>query len=254
MQFIRTLKPIKSLAVATLLLVSAATWAVAPPFEFAAFGSAKRMIHTGDTRGQVKLADIPQSAGYWGLGALANRQGEVLLHDGRLLVSHGIDPQGHVAPPQAGDEAALLAVARVRQWAEVALPSDMGQRQFEAFVLAQARSLDLDLAAPFPYVVQGRYPQLTWHVVNGPRPASGGPVLDSHANPPADLHAGQRVFVQPGSSGRLVGVYSGEQFEGVVSHAGERFHVHYADDALTVSGHVDAYAVARGSLLQLPLR
>jgi hypothetical protein len=47
--------------------------------------------------------------------------------------------------------------------------------------------------------------------------------------------------------------YSGAQLEGVVSHPGGRFHVHYAAAALEVSGHVDAYAVASGSILKLPL-
>ena len=49
-------------------------------------------------------------------------------------------------------------------------------------------------------------------------------------------------------------VYSGAALEGVVSHPGERFHAHYVDDKSSVSGHVDAYAVAQGAVLMLPLR
>jgi alpha-acetolactate decarboxylase len=49
-------------------------------------------------------------------------------------------------------------------------------------------------------------------------------------------------------------VYSGTALEGVVSHPGERFHLHFADAAATVSGHVDRYSVAAGAVLKLPVR
>jgi hypothetical protein len=57
-----------------------------------------------------------------------------------------------------------------------------------------------------------------------------------------------------GAGGRMVGMYSGEALEGVVSHAGERSHLHYVDAGVTVSGHVDDYGVAGGAVLRLPLR
>jgi alpha-acetolactate decarboxylase len=236
---------------ASALALSATAWAVAPRFDFAAFGSFKRMNHSGDTSGQVKLAALPQVAGSWGVGALAGLEGEVLLHDGRLLVSRGDDPRGAVSAPRAGEEAALFAAARVQRWAEVTVPSDMTQAQFEAFVLEQGRSIGLDGSAPFPFLLQGSYPKLTWHVVAGkPVAAAGDSVHSGHSN----KRAGMRMFEQPHAGGQLVGVYSGAQLEGVVSHPGGRFHVHYADVALEVSGHVDAYAVASGSILKLPLQ
>jgi hypothetical protein len=240
---------------AVLFAVSTVTWAAASRFDFTAVGNFKRMNHTGDTGGQVRLADLPQSAGSWGMGALAGLKGELLLRDGRLLVSRGDDPLGRVTAAQAGDEAVLFAAARVRQWAEVPLPSDMSQRQFEAFVLEQAKALGLDGREPFPFLVQGRYPRLTWHVLTG-QPARGvDHAGHGHGHGGGGGGgAGKRLFEQPGAGGELVGMYSGVEFEGVVSHPGERFHIHYADDAARVSGHVDAYAVARGGLLRLPLQ
>ena len=63
-----------------------------------------------------------------------------------------------------------------------------------------------------------------------------------------------RLFRQPGASGQLIGVYSGAALEGVVSHPGKRFHLHFADPGAIVSGHVDRYSVAPGVVLKLPLR
>jgi alpha-acetolactate decarboxylase len=71
-----------------------------------------------------------------------------------------------------------------------------------------------------------------------------------HANQRSDM----RLFRQPGASGQLIGVYSGAALEGVVSHPGERLHVHFADPGVTVSGHVDRYSVAAGAVLKMPVR
>jgi alpha-acetolactate decarboxylase len=226
--------------------LAAAVSASEARFSFAAFGNFKRMSHTGDSSGQVKLADLPQGAGTWGVGALADLKGEVLLHDGRLLVSRGEAGDGHAGAPHPGDEAALFAVARVRQWAEVTVPMDMTQGQFEAFVLKQASSMGLDGSEPFPFRVQGRYPKLLWHVITGR--AKPGAHRGEHGS------AGKKTFEQAGVTGQLVGVYSGVRFEGVVSHPGERFHIHFVDLQANVSGHADAYAVAAGASLLLPLR
>ena len=118
-------------------------------------------------------------------------------------------------------------------------------------MLEQGKSIGLDGGKPFPFLLHGRYPKLVWHVVAGKSAAeSEKPAHGGHEN----KRAGMRVFEQSDTSGQLVGVYSGAQLEGVVSHPGGRFHVHYANDALDASGHVDAYAVARGSVLKLPLK
>jgi len=237
----------RSLAIG-LLALTAAAQAVAAGFDVAAFGSFKRMSHTGDTAGQVKLADLPQAAGNWGVGALARLEGEVLLYDGRLLISRGDDPEGRAFAAQAGDEAVLFASARVQRWVEVVLPSHMTQARLESFVLEQARERGLDVEAPFPFLLQGKYPKLAWHVFAGQAPAMRGSA--AHAK----QHASKRGFEQSDAGGTLVGIYSGVRLEGVVSHPGERFHLHYVDDALGKSGHVDSYMAAGGSVLKLPMK
>lgn len=241
-------QPLHSAVLAAGLLLAGAAWAGGALFEFTAVGSFKRMSHTGDTRGQIKLAELPQGAGYWGVGALAGLTGEVLLHDGRLLVSRGEDHLGKVSPARPEDEAVLFASARVQQWREIPLPSDMNQAQFESFVVDQARAHGLDPEQPFPFLVEGRFPVMTWHVVTGQAPRHG------HGGGHANKHAGMKVFEQPGVAGRLVAVYSGAQYEGVVSHPGERFHLHYVDASLGASGHVDVYSVAAGAVLKVPVK
>lgn len=240
------------------VVVAGTAWSTALPVAFTHHGHFQRMVHSGDTAGQVALSDLPQQPGTWGVGALAGLAGEIVQVDGRLLVSPGSDPQGSTQPPAPDAQAALFAGAQVQAWHAVALPHAMDQAAFEAFVQAQAAALGIAAGQPFVFRVEGQFPHLLWHVVTGSPPASVGHGMaqargghaghGGHANARSDM----RLFRQPGASGQLVGLYSGAALEGVVSHPGERFHVHYADAGATVSGHVDRYSVAGGAVLRLP--
>jgi alpha-acetolactate decarboxylase len=233
--------------------------ATALPFKFMHYGHFQRMMHTGDTGGKFALSDLSQQPGTWGLGATGGLKGEIIQIDGRLLVSQGTDDKGRVQPPLPGEQAALFANAQVQQWADVIVPVEMEQAQFEAFVIQQAKQHGLSLEYPFVYRVEGLFPKMHWHVVTGEvstgnqgghRAHGTGATQRGHAN----KQSGMKVFQQTDSRGQIVGLYSGEALEGAVTHQGERFHAHFADSPATVSGHVDAYAVAGGSVLKLPVK
>lgn len=235
-------------------LVAGTAVAAALPFGFTYFGNFRHMVHTGETQGQVQLAALPQAAGTWGVGALAGLKGEILVHDGRVLVTPGSDPEGRTAPAAAGDEAVLFASATVSSWHDIPVPRDLDQAGLEAFVVEQAQARGIDVEQPFAFLVDGRFPRLRWHVVTGDKPSgSGGGHGGGHGGGRANLVSGMREFHAPGATGRLVGIYSGKALAGVVAHEGERFHLHYADRLASVSGHVDAYAVAAGAVLKLPV-
>lgn len=105
----------------------------------------------------------------------------------------------------------------------------------------------------------GGYSHLIWYVLTGEKPEAGSTAQGthgghSHGGGHTNKQSGMKVFRNPTATGQLVAVYSGQKLEGVVSHPGERFHVHYIDDAQTVSGHVDQYNVRHGATLWLPVR
>jgi alpha-acetolactate decarboxylase len=234
---------ISVIAVCSLVAVAAAV-----PFGVTAYGNFKRLFHTGDTSGNVALAAVPVSAGVYGLGALAGLRGEILVWDGKTLVSRGESTEGVVDPPQPTDEAALLVTARVTEWHQVAVPHAMKQREFERYVIDQARKAGVDATRAFPFIARGEITSYRWHVVTGPGKQHGAA---SQARPG---HENNRIFSGPKTVGVLVGFYSAEELEGVISHPGERFHVHYADPALKKSGHLDAFEIGEGFTLLLPRR
>jgi hypothetical protein len=249
--------PIWLSAISALLLVSLA-WADNMPFAFVHHGNFQRMMHSGNTSGQVALAAVPQRGGTWGLGATAGLKGEIVQIDGKLLVSPGSDLQGRVRPPQDGEQAVLFASGRVQAWQDVAVPRDMDAAAFGAFVQERAQALGIALDQPFVFRVDVRFPHLLWHVVTGePGLGAGHGSHAGHGGHGAG-HASQRsdmrLFRKPRSSGQLIGVYGGAALEGLVSHPGERFHLHFADMNARASGHVDRYRVAAGAMLRLPQR
>ncbi len=217
-------------------------------------GSFRRLAHTGDTSAQVRLDALRIGPGVWGVGALAGLSGEIVVVNGRILVSRGSDPQGRTSPANASDAAALYAGAIVESWHERVVPETMTRAAFERYVQASALEIGLSPDAPFAFRLEGTLPSLTWHVVTG-QPASAAATLGhgvGHGGTHANKHAGMHVHKESGSIGMLVGIYSGAALEGVVSHPNERFHLHVIDPSLTRSGHVDDYSVSAGAVLYLP--
>ncbi len=242
-----------------IIFISSIGFAQVVFFEY--YGNFHQMMKSGNTDGAVNLSALPKSTGYWGLGALAGLRGEIIQVDGNLLVSRGSNLEGLVTNPTDLDQAVLWAGAKVERWKPILVSYDMTQSEFEKFVMTEASQLSLNLNHPFAFRVTGDYAHIIWHVLTGdsPNPA----VHPSHGNTksmghghPAGGHAnkqsGMHIFRNPTASGQLVAIYSGAQLEGVVSHPGERFHVHYIDNAQRLSGHVDQYSVRKGSTLWMP--
>lgn len=233
---------------------------------FAHYGNFKQMMHSGETKGQVSLSKLSTSPGTWGVGALAGLKGEIIQIDGNLLVSLGQDAKGAVQAPAQNDSAVLWVSGQVKEWNAVKVPTDMTQPQFEKFVEQEATQRKIDLSKPFIYRVTGNFKHLIWHVVTGESPSSSSSQHGSHNSSAtadsksahsghgghANKQSGMKLFRNPETTGQFVGVYSGNKLEGIVSHPGEKFHVHYIDNEFKVSGHVDQYSVKAGSALFLP--
>ena len=242
------------LSLLTLFFSFWAVWAAASePFDVRVFGNFERMSQTGDTQGAVKLREILTLPGSYGLGALAGLRGEILLWDGKFLVSRGHSENGAIEPAAPTDEAVFFVETRVEAWEEAAIPNDMTRAQFESFVLQAAAQRGLSTDRAFPFTVRGNFHRVLWHVVTGAAAGQNDRSMQAGRIHPQG-HASNRVFDQANLGGFLLGFYSGVALEGVISHPGERFHVHYVDAGFQISGHVDDYRVTRGAVLLLPRR
>ena len=233
------------------------------PFHFFHAGHFQRMLRTGDVGGQVELARLPTGPGFWGLGALAGMAGELVQLDGRVLVSPGSDPEGAVRAPLPGEQALLFAAARVSEWVEVPVPRALDRPGLSRFIAGAARARGPSMKDPFVFRVIGRFPVLKWHVLAGaatrPHPGQEGAGSGARGDgahgavaQAATARGAVTAFEERNVTGQLVGIYSGPELEGVVTHPGERLHVHYVDAEASRSGHADDYGVAAGAVLLLP--
>ena len=233
-----------------MLLCTTQVYALAQCSTFESFGNFSRMMQTGDTTANVKLSSLKATPGTWGVGALEGLTGEIIEVDGNLLVSPGSDTQGQTRPANTQDYATLWVSSHVTNWHKIVVPSDMVQAQFEAFIQQQAQNYLLDLAQPFAVRVTGDFANVTWHVTSREKAPRAQTLMPDKAN---HQPANKRVFTYQQASGQLVGIYSGKKLEGIVSHPGEPLHLHYINDLLTISGHVDHYDVKAKSVLWLPM-
>lgn len=233
------------LSAAALLTVAGLALATVPLGQVQTWGHFQRLMHSGDAGAKVQLADLPAGPGVYALGALADLRGEVLVWDGRTLVSRGERDDGATERAKGADAAALLALARVASWHKVAVPRDMDQATFERWLLDRANEIGVDVGRPFAFAVRGSVLDLKWHVVAG-KAAGGGHGAHKMG------HATTRNFESARSDGVLLGFFSATALEGVITHPGERFHLHWASRDFARSGHVDGYGVGAGAELLLP--
>ena len=110
----RSSRIVRLAAVAVGVLASLALAQAARPVQMEAFGNFKRLAHTGDASAQLALSAVPATAGTYAVGALADLRGEIIVWDGRLLVTRGHSSEGRTEAPAANDAATLLALARAR--------------------------------------------------------------------------------------------------------------------------------------------
>lgn len=203
------------------------------PFDVMVHGHYQNMMRHNDLTAKAGLAELPAAADGYALGALANRQGEITVVEGKQFVSLGTSAGGAIeARVPADAQATLLVTGKASQWTEIAVPHAMSQSDFEAFVVAEAAKAGISPHAPFPFLVRGAITDYVWHV----------------------LAANQQDFVAEGkiAKGELVGFYSARALAGIATHPGEFFHVHYLNEGRSHGGHVDRYGVAAGSTLSLP--
>ena len=228
-------KPLRSLRwLAGALMLAGVAWAGGAPFDFTHHGHFQRMMHTGQTAGQVALSALPQPAGTWGVGATAGLKGEIIQIDGRLLVSPGSDEQGRVRPPQDGEPAVLFASGRVQAWQDVAVPRDMDAAAFESW---RATDLSDDGAGVVPdalvvgihgwvLTADGSFvSNCSWY----DDPSPGGPLPASVGNP-------RRL---DGRCAVVASEWGGENFGHFLSDTLPRLHLLEASGLL--DGDVDHY-------------
>jgi acetolactate decarboxylase len=186
----------------------------------------------------------------YALGPLAGLAGEFAIVDDVVWVSK---PAREGAPTTtrgaAGEQACLIVSAQVPRWKRVALESDVAFESLDDTVRRLAERNGVDVAKPFPFLVEGQVADLSWHVIDGSKLPTGPP---DPLRPPHVIH---RTASPNGVLGRakamLVGFYSTEH-RGVFTHHASDTHMHAIVDEPPLVAHVDGVRLLAGSAIAFP--
>jgi alpha-acetolactate decarboxylase len=214
------------------------------PFAITNYGNFKQMMHTGKTDGVVNLQEALDLPHIYAVGAIAQGAGEITVIDGQVWLDYSADGLGNAQRKiPAGEKAVLLVRAQVENWLSVKVPEDMSIQALHVFILAQAEAHGLDPMEPFPFLLEGSFYKVDWHLVNGKRTPAAG---QKHF-PPFNKLTDHRDQAE----GMVIGFYSASN-QGAYTHPGESWHLHIVFDT-EEAGHLDALSVKEGALLKLPV-
>ncbi|MDO8348773.1 MAG: acetolactate decarboxylase [Planctomycetota bacterium] len=210
----------------------------------------REVMMEGKTEARVALADY-EKPGYYGVGALAGLQGEVLIEDGNVGIAR--DRATHQRMGAGTERATLLTVARVRAWREVPLVADADLEAIEHAIAEAVPESMHTAAAPVPFRLEGNFASLALHVARGACP---------HAATSPETEPDRWSSSTEGASGTVAGFFAPGR-AGVMTHHGSAIHAHarvrpakqpislLGDSAM---GHVDSLVCAPGAKLFVPAR
>ncbi|MCA9728932.1 MAG: methyltransferase domain-containing protein [Candidatus Eisenbacteria bacterium] len=210
------------------------------------FGSMRAMIHERPTTPAAFLADLPAGADLYGIGALHGLAGEITIVAGRIGLSH---PQSDteertVFETSSDAEADLLVTARVPAWRAVVLDRPLGFADLDEEIPHLLASLGLEPEGRIPFLIEGPFDRVQWHVIDGRRIPEG---VTSH-----QAHRDAAVLLErEHASGVLVGFWSTHD-EGVFTHMGSKTHIHCALSDPVSAGHLEDVVLPIGTVVKFP--
>jgi alpha-acetolactate decarboxylase len=211
-------------------------------FTLETHGEMRSVLRDGNTSGRVVLKDRVHR-GTWGLGALAQLEGEITILDGEVFLEV-VEEGALVRRPLAdGDQAALLVLTSVPAWSAVPLRPVESLKDLEV-ALAEAifaRGLSSE-HGPVPVRIEGTFRHVGLHVLDHSCP------IANPEGPPPIRWKGALV------TGSIVGIFA-PGFGGKLTHHGQDTHLHVVltdPTGASVSGHLEELRLDAGAHLFLP--
>lgn len=246
-----------TILVATVFLVGCAPTGDPPPTrdprawdgQVQVHGALRAMFHEGQTGAMVNLDSLLPRPGLYAVGALADLSGEVTVIDGRAYLAFPEVAEGARTELtlQSDAGATLLVAAVVPSWNGFVTDRAIRFEDLDGEIGRLAVAAGLGLDDRFPFLLEGTFDDLQWHVIDGRRLTGGGSSHQDH------LAAASRAG-RDRARATLVGFYS-ENDQGVFTHMGSKTHIHCVldlDEPLA-AGHVDRVDIPAGTTVKFPV-
>jgi len=212
------------------------------------WGTVKSVLHDGKTEARIDLIELTQHPHCYAVGSLAGLDGEVIVIDGAPWVTRtdGVTGITTRALPEHKEAATLLTAAYVHDWSAIPVDHGLSLHDLERQLAGIAREYGWNPSRGFPFLVEGLFGEVSYHVIRGSCPAQAVRSDDPTAEP-------FRATVQR-ERGMLVGFYVVDA-GGRITHHGQTVHIHvFFPGRQPAAGHVDGVQVAAGALIHVPAR
>jgi rhodanese-related sulfurtransferase len=210
------------------------------------YGALRAIFHQGQTGTMVTLDKLLPNPNLYAVGALTELSGEVTIVGGKTYLSY---PKGNkeltVAPSKTRAGATLLVTASVREWRSVTTKKAIAFKDIDEAIGKLAVAMGLNLDGRFPFLLEGDFTDLQWHVIDGTR-------LKQNSTSHKDHLAAAVQLKHKRASAVLIGFYS-KTDQGVFTHMGSRTHIHCVIKKPLSTGHVDHVIIPAGTTVKFPV-
>lgn len=208
------------------------------------FGQLRSIMQEANISAQVDLQKFSGNDSFYALGAFENLKGEILIFGGESYSTRSIDDQ--VEFVNAFEERATLLVAsHVDSWQEFIISeTNLNYQDLEKIVEGKAVEYGIDTNQPFPFLLEGVFGEMDWHVIDWPEG-------DKHHTHEKHKTAGPHGTLVD-SNVRILGFWS-DSHHGIFTHHATNMHLHFVTQDAELAGHVDSLNNGNELILYLPL-
>ena len=212
----------------------------------AVHGALRAMFHEGETDSMVGLESLLPDSNLYAIGALADLSGEVTVIAGRTYLAF---PEAENAARtemilESDADAALLISTVVPEWQSLVIDHPIPYEQLDDEIGRLAVAAGMSVEERLPFLLEGTFEDLQWHVIDGRRLTEGGSSHQDHQS--ASVRASRDR-----APATLIGFYS-QRDQGVFTHMGSKTHLHCVLDESLSSGHVDHVSLPTGTTIKFP--
>ncbi len=207
-------------------------------------GELRKMMFDEDISAKIDLKSLENNKYLYGLGALANLKGEILIIAGVPFITSV--KNGMVKLDQSyNHQAALLVYTEQENWQQIDIPDRVvSLKDLENFISKTSVKYSIPQDQPYPFLIRGKVKSVQWHIIDWPE----GDTEHTHAKHKASgLHgtiADETV--------EILGFYS-DKHQGVFTHHTTNMHLHVKNQTGNIAGHLDGLLLGKGITLSLPM-
>jgi len=207
------------------------------------YGALRATIQQADISANADLSEFKERENLYALGAFENLKGEILILDGESFSTQAINDEVQFIDPFE-EKANLLVTARVESWEAIDLPGDIQTMEDLQNVIEEtADRHGLDIDQPFPFIIEGEFGEIEWHVLDWPEGDNEHTHQKHRTSGPNGVLESQ--------SAKILGFWS-DSHHGVFTHHSTNLHMHFVTEDETLAGHLDGLANGEGLTLYLP--